>query len=62
MIPMAISLGYGLVFATAIILILIPSLYMIVEDFRSLLRTIWRFLSGDFHLSETKSPSASQAS
>jgi multidrug efflux pump subunit AcrB len=32
MIPMAISLGYGLLFATAIMLILIPSLYMIRED------------------------------
>ena len=32
LIPMAISLGYGLVFATAITLVLIPSLYMILED------------------------------
>lgn len=32
MIPMAISLGYGLLFATAIILLLVPSLYMILED------------------------------
>jgi len=36
MIPMAISLGYGLLFATAITLILIPSLYMIIEDFLGL--------------------------
>ncbi len=32
LIPMAISLGYGLLFATAITLLLVPSLYMIVED------------------------------
>ncbi len=32
MIPMAISLGYGLVFATAITLVLVPSLYLILED------------------------------
>jgi multidrug efflux pump subunit AcrB len=32
MIPMAISLGYGLLFATSIILILVPSLYIIQED------------------------------
>ncbi|WFB37264.1 efflux RND transporter permease subunit [Kiritimatiellota bacterium B12222] len=32
LIPMAISLGYGLLFATMIILVLVPSLYMIVED------------------------------
>ncbi len=36
MIPMAISLGYGLVFATLIILILIPCLYLIIEDIRRL--------------------------
>jgi multidrug efflux pump subunit AcrB len=36
MIPMAISLGYGILVATAIILIFVPSLYMIVEDLRDL--------------------------
>lgn len=34
LIPMAISLGFGIVFATAIILIIVPSLYMILEDIR----------------------------
>ena len=34
LIPMAISLGFGIMFATGITLILIPSLYMIMEDFR----------------------------
>jgi multidrug efflux pump subunit AcrB len=34
MIPMAISLGYGLLFATAITLVLVPSLYLMVEDIR----------------------------
>jgi len=32
MIPMAISLGYGILFATAISLILVPCFYLIVED------------------------------
>ncbi len=32
MIPMAISLGYGIVFATAITLVLVPSLYVITDD------------------------------
>ena len=32
LIPMAISLGFGIVFATSIILVLIPCLYMILED------------------------------
>lgn len=34
MIPMAISLGYGILFSSAIILILLPCLYMMVEDMR----------------------------
>ena len=32
MIPMALSLGYGIIFATAITLLLVPCLYMILED------------------------------
>ena len=32
LIPMAISLGFGIVFATAIILILVPCLYLVLED------------------------------
>jgi multidrug efflux pump subunit AcrB len=32
LIPMAISLGFGIVFATSIILLLVPSLYLILED------------------------------
>ncbi|MFP4447347.1 MAG: efflux RND transporter permease subunit [Bacteroidales bacterium] len=34
LIPMAISLGFGIIFATAIILIIVPNLYMIMEDFK----------------------------
>jgi multidrug efflux pump subunit AcrB len=36
LVPMAVSLGYGIVFATAITLILIPTLYRILEDFKQL--------------------------
>lgn len=36
MIPMAISLGYGILFATAITLILVPCLYMVIEDLRDI--------------------------
>lgn len=32
LIPMAISLGFGIVFATAIILVIVPCLYMIMDD------------------------------
>ena len=36
--PMALALGYGLLFATPITLVLVPSLYMIGYDIRKLLR------------------------
>ncbi|MCK4999128.1 MAG: efflux RND transporter permease subunit, partial [Anaerohalosphaera sp.] len=38
LIPMAISLAFGVAFATMITLILVPSLYMILEDFWAVLR------------------------
>lgn len=37
-IPMAISLGFGILFATGIILVLVPCLYLILEDFRGIAR------------------------
>lgn len=35
LIPMAISLGFGIVFATSIILVIVPCIYMILEDVKS---------------------------
>ncbi|MGL6312945.1 efflux RND transporter permease subunit [Vibrio sp. WXL103] len=37
MVPMAISLGFGIVFATFITLVLLPCLYMALEDLKSLI-------------------------
>jgi len=37
-IPMAVSLGFGILFATLILLVLIPCLYLILEDLRERLR------------------------
>jgi multidrug efflux pump subunit AcrB len=34
LVPMAISLGFGVLFATFIILLLVPALYLIIEDIR----------------------------
>ena len=36
LIPMAISLGFGVLFVTFVVLLLVPALYMIIEDLRSL--------------------------
>ena len=38
LIPMAISLGFGIVFSTAIILVLVPALYLILEDIKGVFR------------------------
>jgi multidrug efflux pump subunit AcrB len=40
LIPMAISLGFGIMFATGITLILIPTLYLILEDLRGLILSV----------------------
>ncbi len=45
LIPMAVSLGFGILFATAITLILVPSLYVILEDVRNLVTHLIRFIS-----------------
>jgi multidrug efflux pump subunit AcrB len=42
LIPMAVSLAFGIVFATMITLLLVPSLYMILEDVKG----VTRFLRG----------------
>ena len=38
MIPMAISLGFGILFATVVVLVLVPCFYLILEDFMDLFR------------------------
>lgn len=46
LVPMAISLGYGILFATFLTLVLIPSLYMINEDIKKLISKFWSTLKG----------------
>jgi len=46
LIPMAISLGFGLLFATFITLVMIPCLYVIVEDLRRIPSRLRRRMSG----------------
>jgi multidrug efflux pump subunit AcrB len=47
LIPMAISLGFGIMFATGITLLLVPTLYMILEDFRKLVGLKEMAVNGD---------------
>ncbi len=42
LIPMAVSLGFGVMFATFITLILVPAVYVIVEDAKRGLARVWR--------------------
>ncbi|MDJ0624252.1 MAG: efflux RND transporter permease subunit [Desulfocapsaceae bacterium] len=49
-IPMAISLGFGIIFATVIILVLVPCLYLVLEDVK-------RFMTEERDLSATPSES-----
>ena len=46
LVPMGISLGFGVIFATVITLILVPAMYLILEDIRSLLQKIRIILFG----------------
>lgn len=41
MIPMAVSISYGLIFATVLTLIVIPANYMILLDFYAFARRVW---------------------
>ena len=40
LIPMAVSLGFGILFATTITLILVPSIYLILDDVLNSLRRL----------------------
>ena len=42
LIPMAVSLSFGVLFATAVTLLLVPALYMILDDFKRLIRLLVR--------------------
>ena len=46
LIPMGISLGFGVIFATVITLILVPAMYLILEDIRSFLKKVRMIIFG----------------
>lgn len=47
LVPMAISLGFGIVFSTTIMLLLVPCLYMLLEDINGLFGRRHRFEADD---------------
>ena len=46
LVPMAVSLGFGVMFATLVSLVLVPSLYLVLDDVRRALASSWRWLYG----------------
>lgn len=42
MVPMAISLGFGVLFATFITLIIVPSFYVILDDIHTAVKKFWK--------------------
>ncbi len=44
MIPMALSLGFGLLFSTLITLVIVPSMYLVVEDAKRVGLKVWQKL------------------
>lgn len=52
--PMAISLGYGILFATAITLLLIPASYLILEDFISAVKRMKAWYLKPFQRAEIR--------
>ncbi len=43
LVPMALSIGFGILFATFVILLIVPALYIAVDD----LQRLWRHVAGD---------------
>lgn len=46
LIPMAVSLGFGILFATGITLLLVPCVYLIGHDIGNAVRPAWKWLYG----------------
>ena len=41
LVPMAVSLAFGVIFATFITLVLVPTSYLIIEDLRRIVRKVF---------------------
>jgi predicted RND superfamily exporter protein len=57
LVPMAISLSFGVMFATLVTLVLVPALYVILEDIKS----GWNWLYGKHPDSDETAPENEEA-
>ncbi|GAB4159171.1 MAG: efflux RND transporter permease subunit [Planctomycetota bacterium] len=70
LVPMAVSLGFGVLFATAVSLVLAPSVYLVLDDLKRAVGALLRWLYGgredataeDMAPSAVRSPAAPQRS
>jgi multidrug efflux pump subunit AcrB len=46
LVPMAVALGFGVMFATLVSLVLVPALYLVLDDLRRAAGGAWRWLYG----------------
>lgn len=44
LIPMAVSLGFGILYATLLSLLLVPTAYLVLEDIKRVTHKVWRFV------------------
>jgi multidrug efflux pump subunit AcrB len=58
LIPMALSLGFGVLFATVVTLLFVPALYLALDDGKRLLGKVGRFVLGGSEKTEEPAPEA----
>ena len=56
LVPMAISLSFGVMFATVVTLVMVPAGYMILEDIKQTAQDSWNWLYGDTEETELAEP------
>ncbi|QBY04965.1 efflux RND transporter permease subunit [Thalassotalea sp. HSM 43] len=59
-VPMAVSLGFGVLFATVVTLMLIPCLYVLFEDIKAVFRRWFNIASGDPQQRSESTPVAAE--
>jgi multidrug efflux pump subunit AcrB len=60
LVPMAVSLAFGVIFATFVLLLLVPSLYVILEDIKNRLARPVSFIARSIGVAEAELPTATE--
>lgn len=62
LVPMAVSLAFGVIFATFVLLLLVPSLYLILEDIKNRMARPIAFVARNIGVAEAELPTATDLS